>query len=227
MANEQYYNAPIALLQGFFTDKKACLNNFLDYHLFRHSQALEYNSDLEKIQASANFYGVILGNPKAALANGQKLYNQFPEGSVMVGISKSKYWDYKKNNKKPFQDACFMADCAIRSILGLKRECKITNNFFWARMDGKANTITDVSELSDTVKKYANRYQTDKIKNELFDNWHLCHYSSNMRGWWVSYDLSLETLALHAEANRKPHLDKQRKEKMKAAREAALRKLNS
>jgi hypothetical protein len=43
----------------------------------------------------------------------------------------------------------------------------MSNNYRLARIDAKTKTITDIADLSIEVRRYANEYQTKRIKTEL------------------------------------------------------------
>ncbi|HFG0577326.1 TPA: hypothetical protein ACGFUY_001157 [Flavobacterium psychrophilum] len=212
MSKEKYLNFPIQLLSGFMIDTRKVLNDIIDYAVYQNSLKLELGTDLEKIKTSASFYNMTLGNNKNTFDNGKMLYNSLPENSPKVGLSISMFWDFYKNDKSEFDKICLLAFLGIKSILGTKSYCKVTNLYLWARMDGKTNTIVEVSELSNEVRKYANRYQSENIKNELILNWHLIYYSRFTRGFYVSLKMTLEDLIFEAEKKRKSIKENQYKQ---------------
>lgn len=226
MNNEKYLNFPIQLLQGFMIDTgKENLNNIVDYVIYKRALNLEFGTNIEKIKTSADFYNMTLRNNKKTLENGKNLYNSISENSPKVGLSISIFWDFYKNEKTEFDKVCLLGFLAIKSILGNKSYCKVTNLYLWARMDGKTNTIDEVSELSNEIRKYANRYQTENIKNELILNWHLIYYSRYTRGFYVSLKMSLEDLIFEAEKKRKSIKDKQQKQLQNEALKKVLERL--
>ena len=93
-------------------------------------------------------------------------------------------------------------------------------------MDGNSKSV-DVSELSDEVKVYANRYQIDKIKKELIFNWYLVYYSRHTRGFYVSFKLDIEELVFEAEKKRKSVKEKQQKQAQNEALKKALERLKT
>lgn len=225
----QYFNFPIQLLEGFLTDNKShCLQNALFYHLYTHSLKLERGkTELEKMKDSAKFFNVTLGNPVAALKVGKTLYDSLPDKSPITGINSTIFWGYFNKEKSEFEKVCLLGFLAIKSILGTKAFCKITNDFWLSRMDGKAKCIQETEQFSEPLMKFANEYQTRKIKNEL-RNWGLTTYSRYTRGFYVSLSLSLERLVFEAEKCRKSTKDKQYKAKeAEAVRQAheALKRL--
>ncbi|SNB04137.1 hypothetical protein [Flavobacterium psychrophilum] len=227
MSKEKYLNFPIQLLVGFMIDTRKVLNDIIDYAVYQNSLKLELGTDLEKIKTSASFYNMTLGNNKNTFDNGKMLYNSLPENSPKVGLSISMFWDFYKNDKSEFDKICLLAFLGIKSILGTKSYCKVTNLYLWARMDGKTNTIVEVSELSNEVRKYANRYQSENIKNELILNWHLIYYSRFTRGFYVSLKMTLEDLIFEAEKKRKSIKENQYKQLKNEALKKALDRLKT
>jgi Tfp pilus assembly ATPase PilU len=135
----------------------------------------------------------------------------------MCGINLRIYWDFRKNHKTEFEKVCLLAFLAIKSILGQKAFCKITNDFFVARMDGKAKTCKSL-EISPALQKYINEYQLNRIKMTLKSKWYLVTYGRRMRGFYVAFDMSLDELIYNAEKAR----DKNIKLKLKREEDAAL-----
>jgi hypothetical protein len=227
MSNEKYLNFPIQLLSGFMIENKKVLNDIVDCSIYENALKLELGTDLEKMAASASFFNMTLRNEEKALTNGQKLYNSIPKHSPKVGLSISIFWDFYNNDKSEFDKICLLAFLAIKSILGPKSYCKVTNHYLWSRMDGKTNTIVEIKELSNEVRKYANRYQSENIKNELILNWNLIYYSRYTRGFYVSFKMSLEDLIFEAEKKRKSVKENQQKLLQKEALKKALERLKT
>lgn len=228
MSKEKYFNFPIQLLNGFMIDAKKVLNDISNYAVYENSLKLELGTELEKMKASASFYNINLGSIPSSLKNGKSLYNStYGNNSPKVGLSMMIFWDFYKNEKTEFDKICLLCFLGLKSIIGRKSFCKVTNLYLWARMDGKANTIVSVNELSNEVIKYANRYQSETIKNELILNWHLIYYSRYTRGFYVSFKMSLEDLIFEAEKKRKSIKEKQQKEIQKEALKKALERLKA
>lgn len=224
MSDVKYFNFPIKLLEDIFKDKNTVLENILYYALYSHSLKLDEedlysNSEFSKFKSAAKFYSVTLGGGdqdiKLKLRQGKKLFDSIPTDSPKVGLNIKIFWDYYKNDKSDFDIACLAAFLAIKSILGFKPYCRTDNSFLWGRMSGNAKAIKDVSELSEGVKKYANDYQTVKIKNALRDGWELVTYSRYTRGFYVSFTLDLPALIMEAETRRKSTKEKQYKQQEK------------
>ncbi|ELV7523934.1 hypothetical protein QMU91_000102 [Flavobacterium psychrophilum] len=227
MSKEKYLNFPIQLLVGFMIDSKKVLYDISVYAVYENSLKLELGTDLEKIKTSASFYNMTLGSDKNTFDKGKTLYNSIPTNSPKVGLSISMFWDFYKNDKSEFDKICFLAFLSIKSILGAKSYCKTTNAYLWARMDGKTSTIIEVSELSNEIIKYANEYQTKKIKTALRNNWGLVTYARYTRGFYISFKITLKQLMLEAEKRRESTKEKQYKEQEKELLKEVLEQLKT
>ncbi len=223
-SNERYFNFPIQLLEGFMTEPREILNNICDYAIYAHSLKLEYGNEKERMKSSASYFKVVLNNKDTELENGKYWMRIIPSNSPMVGMKLDIYWDYYKNDKTDFEKVCLLGFLAIKSILQKKPYCKITNKYWLSRMDGNPKQCK-IEELSEPIQKYANEYQTKKIKTELRDNWKLRTYSRYTRGFYISFNLSLDKLVLEAEKRRKSTKEKQYKLKEKAALKKALNEI--
>lgn len=220
----RYFNFPIQLLTGFLDDPAKSLKNMLDYALYKHSLAMEYGSELDKLIASAGYFNVKLGYPKDNLKNGKELYNKADQKSPKVGINLKIFWDFYKNDKPEFDKVCLLAFLALKSIIQKKSYCKIDNKFWLARMDGKPRSC-EYAELSANLLKYANEYQTKKIKTALKLGWGLVTYSRYTRGFYISFTMSMESMILEAEKRRRSTKEKQYKKQEEAAVTMALARL--
>lgn len=225
-SKEKYFNVPVQLFAGFMEDSEKCLKNVFDYSVYIHSTDLTGN-EKERFKASCEWYEVNAGNTEQSIQNGKQLTRETPDNSPKVGLKLSTFWDYYKNEKTDFEKLCLLGFLGIKSILQNKAYCKIDNKFWLSRMDGKAKSASELWELSESIKKYSNEYQTVKIKTELRNNWGLTTYSRHTRGFYVSFSLTLEQLVYEAEKRRKSTIDKQNREREKEAIKAALKKLYS
>jgi hypothetical protein len=216
---ELYFNIPITILDRFLINLKP-MQDILDYSLYAHSLNYEFGTELECIVSAKKFYNVSGGNDRRMLEKGKELYEGTPLKTPMVGLNLSIFWDYYKNDKTDFEKATLLGFLALKSILQDKPYCKVVNKFWLARMDGKAKAVKDYSELSESIRKYANEYQTKKIKTELELNWFLISYSRYTRGFYVSFKLGLDKLALEVEKRKK----KSKQKLLKLKKEEAYKK---
>ena len=209
--DEDYFNFPIQLLDGFMTDHEQVLRNILHYAVFAGTRKLVLGTELEKFKSSAGYLGVTFESMKIPLLNGEKLYDSLSPNSPKVGLSKPVLWSYFKEDKTDFEKACLLAFLAIKSIAGRKEYCRTTNALILARMEGRVKSISDISELSDEIYFFSNRYQLTKIINELKCNWNLVYYAKGIRGSYVSFKIDFESLIRIAENARETTKLKQAK----------------
>lgn len=222
---EKYLNFPIQLLEGFMLNDKQVLSNIMTYAVYEHSLKLTLGTELENMKASASYCSISLGNVKQSLIDGKKLYNTIPQKPPKVGLNLSILSNFLNNDKSEFDKICLLAFLGIKSILGTKTYCKMGNNFWLARMDGKSKTINDITDLSKEIRKYSTEHQTKKIKTELRNNWGLITYSRYCRGFYVSFKITLEGLIMEAEKRKKSNKEKQYKEQEKELIKKVLEKL--
>jgi len=228
MSEAQYFNFPVKVLEGIFDDKQKVLSDALDYFLYSHSLKLELDATkIDLFKSSAKYFNVNLGNVSQSFKRGKELFDSIPADSPKVGLNTSIYWDFYKNHKSDFEIACLTAFLAIKSIIGTKPYCKMNNAYLWARMSGNSKAMKEVSELSDDVKRYANEYQTVKIKNALREDWNLVTYSRYTRGFYVSFTLKLPELIMEAEKRRKSTKESQYRQHEREIVSQVLKELNN
>ena len=160
------------------------------------------------------------------MKNGRTLYDSMPENSPKAGINLDTFWDYYKNGKTEFDKVCLLAYLAIRSVLQNQAYTKLTTPYLLSRMAGKTHSIAPEA-LPHDILKYNIDYRMRKIKTALRDGWGLITYSRHLRGFYVSYKMTLDELVFEAEKRRKSTKEKQYKLKEKEALAKALQKLNA
>ncbi|CAM3288531.1 hypothetical protein FLLO111716_01165 [Flavobacterium longum] len=226
----RYFNFPIYLLRGFLVNSRQVLDNICDYCLYEHTLKFDDNDNdedeaiVQRMKLAMKFYNIKLADPIASFERGQKLYATLPVSCPYAGLNLRIYWDYYDNQKTDFEKACLLTFLAIKSILGNKRYCKITNKFIVSRMEGKPKVSNNISPA---VQKFAKEYQLNKIKNELELNWHLVSYGKAVRGFYVSFDLTLDDLAYIAEMNREKYRSLKLKNEKKLAAQKARERIKN
>ncbi|WP_026754398.1 hypothetical protein [Sediminibacter sp. Hel_I_10] len=228
----KYLNFPIQMLSGFLIDHTSVLSNIALYAIYQHSLTLKHGEYDDKFLASANYFGLMYTNRWKAGNEAVKFFEDFTEKygtkNPMVGINLQIFNQYL-NDEEPseFSKACLLGFLALKSVLQNKSYCKMTNLFWLSRMDGRAKSVTNQSELSPLIRKYHNEYQTKKIKNELQDNWNLVHYARYTRGFYVSFKLNKEELIYQAELRRKSTKEKQRRFEEKVILDRVMDRINN
>lgn len=196
----KYLNFPVCLLSGIFENTKKVMNDIIDYAIYKHSLKLELSDETGNLESSAKYFGINLGNSKRTYKNGKLLYDSIPEKTPMTGINKEMLFDYFEHEKSEIEIVTLLAFLAIKSILGTKPYSKANKQFLLSRMSGNAKKD---GIISDQLSKYLLRYHFDKIIIELKLNWRLVYYSYHTRGFYISFDLSLEKLIEICETDRK------------------------
>lgn len=238
MSNQRYFNFPVCLLKDFLTNTKDCLNSIYDYSLYAYSRTMdvddEYNFEgfddeiveFARMDIACQFYGFDMYESQIdmQLMRGKREYGDAEFHAPKTGMSLDMFWDFYHNEKTEFEKVCLLAFLAMKSILGPKAHCKTDNRFLLSRMNGSAHSH-DFEKLSGALKKYTTEYQIKKIKNELKSSWSLKTYSRYTRGFYISFDMKLETLIIHAEKNRKKSKQKARQLEEKAVIDKVLKKL--
>lgn len=226
----RYFNFPVVLLEDFISNPKDVLHNILAYCIYQHTLKYEeFEQEIDqKILAAGRYYRVNIGNPISLYRCGLEISNSIPAGLPFCGLNTVIYWDFRDNYKTSFDRACLLAFLAVKSILGKKPFCKITNSFLISRMDGNIET-GDESTTSEEIKELTTVYKLRKIKKVLQLKWHLKIYGKGQRGFWVSFDLSQEDLTFEAlkrsQKNQSAKLKKEAKEAELAAQERICRLL--
>ena len=222
--DQKYFNFPIQLLQDFLVNDDEVLMDIWNYSLYSITLEYEFGNDVEKVQSAKSYLGVQGGNEKEEFKKGKIIFNSIPLKSPMVGLNTDVWFDYYKNDKTEFEKITLLGFLAIKSILGKRKPyCKITNNFWLSRMDGKAKSINEIYELSEPLKKYAVHYQLRKIKSELERNWNLKTVSG--RGFNVSFKMSIDALTYEVLKKRKKYKDFEIKKAKDEAKNTALARL--
>jgi hypothetical protein len=217
--NEKYFNFPVQLLSNFVMDHQKCLQNVLYYSLYKQGLKLTGNQN-QRIKASAEYFGVSLGNQSEANERGSQLVQDCSSNSPMTGISSTVFWNYCGHEKTEWDKAILLAFLAMKSIIGDKQFIKMDNKFWLSRMAGEKYSLP-LDYLPPEIYKYANEYQTKKLKSELSENWGLVTYSRYTRGFYISFKMTLKALILEAETRRKSN----RVLKAKMEREEALKEV--
>jgi hypothetical protein len=220
MNNKKYLNFPLPMLKTLYTDSNKFFDDIFDVAIFLYSKSLE-GDELERYNEALEFLRCTQGNHNRGISNAKKILSDLPFKYCFTGIEKEMYFDYYKNAKSDFQIECLGAFLGIKSILGTKPFCKTNKAHILARMFGY-NTFKDLPDkLTPLQEKYKTRWHMDKILMELETGWFLKIISNHQRGMYISFDLSLEELALKSETIKEKNRIQQFKDQKKKAIEAA------
>jgi hypothetical protein len=229
MSDDRYFNFPIQMLQDAFCDIKGTMDKIMDYAGYAHTLKLELGDDMDKMRSAGSYLGITYEDRSGSYKNGKIWYDSIPVNSPMVGINIEMCFDFFNNHKTQDDISVLLAFLAIKSIIGRKAYCKMTNEYLITRMGGYARIEDLPNPLPHPLSGYYTRRKLDKMKSELQLNWNVNIYSYYTRGFYVSIDnkFSLDKLVLAAERNRKSTREgKLRQQKIKA-RKKALRALRN
>lgn len=221
MSEVKYFNFPVCLLSGFLVDPVEVLRKIGRYSVYKYSLISELS-----FEDAAHFFGITFNHPAAAQKEAELIHSDVPANSPFVGISLTQYSEFYNNHKTEFECATLLAFLALKSIIQDKRYMKLDNRYFLARMDGKSHAC-DFKALSKSIRKYANEYQTKKLKTALSLSYGLKTYGFHTRGFYISFTLDLEDLIYHAELRRKSIKVNQLKNDTEEARKRALERLRN
>lgn len=221
----EYLNIPVQLLSDFLVDTQTTIRNIYYYSLYAHFIKNEKGTIKERYKESCDWLNFQEVNREDNLFFGKVLFQRYLN-SPMTGIERRVYSEYNKLEKSDFDKACFLAYHALKSIVGNKTFQKADNKLLWSRMDGKVRTIKDVSELSESVRYFAQEYQTLKIKRELQENWGLIYYAQQTRGFYFSFKMELKSLIREVLKRKRKSIEEQRLKKIKLLENEVINKLN-
>lgn len=218
-----YLTFPMEILKDGIDNISGCMKDAMAYCLYWNYTKIEtHTTQADDLQRAANRMGITFGSIKDSFAKGKKLHESIAPNTPKTSIIREMIFDFYLNTKTPFEVVCFLAFAGIRSILQRQPYTKITNEYLLGRMAGNRSKE---EPLPKWIIPFTNRYQLDKIKLELQNNWGLKLYAYHTRGFYVSFDFDLETLIFHAEKKRKSRKEKALQDEKNQARQAALKRL--
>lgn len=212
MSKPVYLTFPIILLKNGITDIKKSVDSAMNYCLYYQLNVNKNSND--PLKQASDYLGINFYDFDVALIEGEMLHKAIKNNAPKTSISKDMIFDFYKNKKSEFEIVCFLAFASLKSIIQKQVYKKITNEYLLNRMSGNSKSGAPINPL---LKKYSNRYQLDKIKTELQLNWGLKYYAVKTRGFYVSFTMPLNELAVIAERKNRSYKLKLLKEKIKEA----------
>jgi hypothetical protein len=224
--NKKYLNIPVPMLKDLHTDSKTFLNNVFDVGIYLYSKTLK-GSEEKCYRDALHFFGITQISVRNCIANAKEILCSMPGKYPLTGIETDILWDYYKNDKDDFDIVCLGAFLGIRSILGKKPYDKTNKALIHARMFGYSTMQEMPTELNSLQRKYKLRYHMDKVLRELEISWHLKILWNHNRGFYISFDLSFNELALIIEKRKQLSKIEQIKEMKRKAFENAKTQLTT
>ncbi|MDP1843393.1 MAG: hypothetical protein Q8K64_08235 [Sediminibacterium sp.] len=234
---DDYLTFPIILLSDNNLDIKERLRNVICYCLYERYLKIpsNYNTDKAKREALIELNKKVTLNPvRIEHCNeskyfdiGEVLFNSIPSSSVKTSIKKKIIWEFRFDNSK--HSECnvieLIAFAALRSIIQRQKYKKLTHDYLLSRMAG-SNTVIDT--LPDWLVKYRNRHHIDNLKKQLQLNWGLkIPTIKGIRGIYVSFECTLDSLSLIAEKNKRKNKLKELALKKHEAHQKALKAIQA
>ncbi|MFA5300198.1 MAG: hypothetical protein WC389_18580 [Lutibacter sp.] len=226
MNDKRFLNIPVPMMKDLHINSKGFFSDVFDVGIYLYSKTLK-GSEEKCYRDALKFLGITQGNIKTGISNAKRILCRMPEKYPIVGIEKNMLFDYYKNEKSDFDIICLGTFLGIRSILGTKQYCKTNKALIHARLFGYITAKELPAKLTPIEKKYQIRWHMDKVLIELQTNWFLKLISNHQRGMYISFDLSLDELAVKSEANKQLSKIKQFKETKRKAIENAKAQLTT
>lgn len=196
--NKKFLNIPVPMLKELHTNSKGFFQNAFDVGIYLYSKTLSGTEEKRYWDAS-KFLGITQANYKRSLNDAKNVLKKMPARFPTTGIEKEMLFDYYKNDKSDFDIACLGAFLGIKSIIGTKPFCKTNKAFIHARMFGYVTAKELPAKLTPIEEKYLIRWHMDKVLLELQMTWFLKMISNHQRGMYISFDISLDELAIKSE----------------------------
>lgn len=217
--DDNYFNFPIVLIQGFMNDTRKCLTDIFDYCIYEFSKG---NSDEE---TRAFFRIASYGNKEKTMNHGKELYFRI-KNEAYTGLAVSLFWQYYNDYKTDLDKITLLAFLAIKSIVGNRVCCKVTNqNLIYCRMAG----FTNIQKLlPKEIAEYCTRWKFEKIKTDLKEYYNVSFYAYHTRGQYISTKVDFKTLCRIAEEQKmKGRMARQRKSEKEAREQVRNDLLNN
>jgi hypothetical protein len=224
MSKQNYLTFPIILLKNGLKDIKNCMLNAMDYCLFDSYKRFENDDSDDPLDDALKKIKINFKDVEKSINHGMNIYYSIDQKCPKTSISLDMLFDFYLNKKTEFEVVCFLAFSALKSIIQQQVYKNIKNNYLLCRMSGNSTTSEDINPL---LKHYASRYQLDKIKKELQLNWGLKYYAVRTRGFYVSFSMELNELAVIAERKNKSYQLKKLQNEIKDASIKAKEKVMS
>ena len=114
MSDKKFFTVPIGLLRGLLIGEKTpcnCVQQFVDYSLYRHAVSLPYSDEndmISQLKAAADYLEVRVSGYNHINTNGGALYKEYRNRPFCL-ISTKLAWDYNDNSDKktPYEIALF------------------------------------------------------------------------------------------------------------------------
>ena len=94
-----YMNFPVSFLEGAFENIKETIDSIMDYAVYKHSQNLDFGTELERVKSASSFFNLTFGSIEGAIKHAKELMRTKNLKTPNVSINIDILWDYYKNPK--------------------------------------------------------------------------------------------------------------------------------
>ncbi|MBU3715225.1 MAG: hypothetical protein FGM46_09825 [Ferruginibacter sp.] len=184
--------------------------NYCLYDKYLRFKEYDYNEPLKSaiMELHINFT-----KPNEAFKNGEIIYQSIDGKAPKTSITLDMMFDFYCNPKSDFEIHCFLAFCALKSIIQRQEYIKTDFKYLVSRMSGNSKKNEVIDPLLNRYEFKDDRYQRNKLIRELRLSWGLKYIAGNkdfkVRGFYASFTMQEKDLAVIAvKANRKYKLNK-------------------
>ena len=86
-----YMNFPVSFLEGAFENIKETIDSIMDYAVYKHSQNLDFGTELERVKSASSFFNLTFGSIEGAIKHAKELMRtknlKTPNVSIFFGIT--------------------------------------------------------------------------------------------------------------------------------------------
>lgn len=206
---------PICLLKNAHEDISLTCYDILCFAGYDHARNYDKGEDIGKrmFYAGKNRIGFVFQDSERDYYRGEELYSNLEFKFPKVNIEVSKLVSMLGSDNSSFDVACFLAYCALRSIIQTDPYKDISSAFLLSRMLGSATTIKGLvdeqrkinpDKLPERLIFLSKRYWLEKLKRELQYQYGITIFSAkHYHKTFYSFHLNYKDLKKKADIRRK------------------------
>ena len=134
-----YFTFPIVLLKILHEDHRSFADNAICWTVYNYAETkLHGLPERERVEKALSKYGVSTEDLAGWIRHAKRIHRSIEGSKVMTSIEKRTLFDFLENDKSDAEVNELLAFAALRSVIGKKPYCKITDNYWLSRMAGGA-----------------------------------------------------------------------------------------
>lgn len=221
-----YFTFPVMLLPQLAEGHKMFAGLVIKWAVYNHSLKISEGSDSERLdQAIQNLEIDIEEDRNGWYDEAAKIYEATKGYKVTTSIAKEIILSYRDEDKAPDEVNALLMFAALKSMIGKKIYMKVNNRYLLSRMAGLEKSVQSEEQLPDYVKAISSRYKLNKIRDTLMMDWGLKYDGKKTRGWYATFNFSLEQLIEKVEMKRLSYHKKKYSEEQDETRKKVLRNI--